>query len=561
LARARARAERGAPARAPERGAMSAVALSASAGDAYGTLDASADAGADARDAAVNDDAHDATERGERSRRVTGCSRRTIGASTIAVAVGVMSACSVFGIGNRFDSLRASASVTKTIREYGGLIDELRWDDRRGFVVPRHSREHYNRNIIGKVNGAAEMIARTIETYMPGRTAKGEPPFDVLFTISDYLETSCVRRDARQSDKCHVDEWEPIFAFGTTLRDRKVLPSVIPAPLMSLNAVSRRVLQSMESGAFSRRWRSRWNETEYGQVLFDKSLLRADLGAESEYAWDKLIPKVVWRGTDYPFLGEQYDGFKKESCSSEDDCFLNDISRARDKEAKIQELLNDDKISPRLRTVLYSALHPDKVDAKFFSGKKGKYNGKREDLVSLRETLGRSLGVDVDGRMNSDEMGRYKYQIDIGGWGGTTWTGLIHKLSMPGVLLHHETSMVDSYYDSLVPWVHYVPVNENMDDLEEKIQWLMENDDKAREISENASKWVNEFATCRSISRHNYEKLAVPLQRLIDPERKFFIDFDVAHDFDQPVVVKASAHTFLDPLNQMDWKREKHSTP
>ena len=52
--------------------------------------------------------------------------------------------------------------------------------------------------------------------------------------------------------------------------------------------------------------------------------------------------------------------------------------------------------------------------------------------------------MDADGRMNSDEMGRYKYQIDIGGWGGTTWTGLIHKLSMPGVLLHHETSMVDS---------------------------------------------------------------------------------------------------------------------
>ena len=59
--------------------------------------------------------------------------------------------------------------------------------------------------------------------------------------------------------------------------------------------------------------------------------------------------------------------------------------------------------------------------------------------------------------------------------------------------------MVDSYYDSLVPWVHYVPVNENMDDLEEKIQWLMENDEKAREISENASKWVNEFASTLQI--------------------------------------------------------------
>jgi len=36
------------------------------------------------------------------------------------------------------------------------------------------------------------------------------------------------------------------------------------------------------------------------------------------------------------------------------------------------------------------------------------------------------------------------------------------------------------------PWVHYVPVAHDLSDLFEIIDWLRENDDKAKKISENA---------------------------------------------------------------------------
>ena len=36
-----------------------------------------------------------------------------------------------------------------------------------------------------------------------------------------------------------------------------------------------------------------------------------------------------------------------------------------------------------------------------------------------------------------------------------------------------------------MPYVHYVPVKNNQSDLIEKIKWLQENDDKARQIAEN----------------------------------------------------------------------------
>ena len=45
--------------------------------------------------------------------------------------------------------------------------------------------------------------------------------------------------------------------------------------------------------------------------------------------------------------------------------------------------------------------------------------------------------------MNLEELAHYKYQIDIGGGGGTTWTGTIQKMAMPGLLFHHITPTKD----------------------------------------------------------------------------------------------------------------------
>lgn len=38
----------------------------------------------------------------------------------------------------------------------------------------------------------------------------------------------------------------------------------------------------------------------------------------------------------------------------------------------------------------------------------------------------------------------------------------------------------------LVPWVHYVPIEWDLSDLEEKIQWIWDHDDEAKKIAENA---------------------------------------------------------------------------
>ena len=48
---------------------------------------------------------------------------------------------------------------------------------------------------------------------------------------------------------------------------------------------------------------------------------------------------------------------------------------------------------------------------------------------------------------------------------GTTWSGTIQKLAMPGLLFHHETEVKDYLFDLIKPYEHYVPVRRDLADL------------------------------------------------------------------------------------------------
>ena len=58
-----------------------------------------------------------------------------------------------------------------------------------------------------------------------------------------------------------------------------------------------------------------------------------------------------------------------------------------------------------------------------------------EEYLKLQE-----LGISVIGEyVSMVEQAKFKYHIDLGGGGGTTWTVTIEKLAMPGLLFHHMT--------------------------------------------------------------------------------------------------------------------------
>ena len=83
----------------------------------------------------------------------------------------------------------------------------------------------------------------------------------------------------------------------------------------------------------------------------------------------------------------------------------------------------------------------------------------------------------------------YKYLVDVDG-NSNAWSALFQKLLSGSVVLKVDSSsnFRQWYYDELIPWKNFVPIKSDMSDLIEKVHWLLDHDDEARQIGENGAK-------------------------------------------------------------------------
>ena len=476
---------------------------------------------------------------GRRARRALQASAAAAFCALVAYAgnreLGGGNVTAAFGALVAYAGNRGLGEENVTAREYGKSIFTLRWDSTNGFRVD---------GIQGYPEGSLPVDARgllekTIEKYYPSRLAPGSDPFEVLYEIDDAPHTQCSSQNYAKTH-CHFEKWQPIFAFGSSPRNNATLPTMRSATLLSLiPCISpAETLGSSPTIDVTKDTEPRCEFLEYKKKMKDMSGcdggasdLRAykDCNAyglfninamqnKSEYEWDSLIDKAVWRGSDFMFLMGGNQAWPNGKPDGK--LFFTEILNAQDRRAKMESLVASDRISPRFRAVLMSKLRPDIIDAKFFQSTLA-------GPVPLRARARNDpLDTDTSEHIEQDTLGKYRYQLDLGGGGGTTWTGTIPKLAMPGVLLHHETSMKDSYFDALEPYKHYLPLKEDLSNFDELIQFVKDNPQKAKEISAAASEWVRKFRKLGNLLRHNYWTVARPLATVLgmDP-----IPFHVAH--------------------------------
>ena len=89
------------------------------------------------------------------------------------------------------------------------------------------------------------------------------------------------------------------------------------------------------------------------------------------------------------------------------------------------------------------------------------------------------------------EFFNHKYQLCIDGT--VAAYRLPYLLAGGSVVFKTESKYYEHFYPDLEPWVHYIPVNEDLSNLVERIQWAREHDEKSFEIAQNA----------RSFALHN----------------------------------------------------------
>ena len=337
------------------------------------------------------------------------------------------------------------------------------------------------------------LFVHAMRTNNPERFRPGQPVFQMVFSVSDYLTTTC----ANDPDLCPTNKfYPPIVSFSSVYRDDRILPTAKSFPNPHFSGC---LYESKVMGSPLCTW---------PQV--DKSL-----------PFDSLINQVVWRGSDFNFLGvlDAYRGMNGRWVHQEFSDALPSMSNA-EVVAKLMARFSD--LTPRWKAVAL-ALH-EAVNGIPGSNSWINVRFTGNSLKGLHHRfLSRGMVVSEEQPMSAMTMSKYKYQIDLAGGtfmdiqrmlalvafllltrrcllstaityfvnyagGGTTWQGTLTKLRMPGVLFHHETPTKDWFYDLMEPWVHYIPIRTDLSNLREQYDWAEANPDKVKKIAEESTK-------------------------------------------------------------------------
>lgn len=146
----------------------------------------------------------------------------------------------------------------------------------------------------------------------------------------------------------------------------------------------------------------------------------------------------------------------------------------------------------------------DKIDKAFWRGRDSRQE--RLDLIDIArknpDLINASLTNFFFFRDKEDEYGpkvphisffeffNYKYQICIDGTVASY--RLPYLLAGDSVVLKQDSPYFEHFYKDLIPNVHYVPFKRDLSNLVTQIKWIMENEEKAKNISRNAREFARE---------------------------------------------------------------------
>jgi hypothetical protein len=175
-------------------------------------------------------------------------------------------------------------------------------------------------------------------------------------------------------------------------------------------------------------------------------------------AWSDKTEKLFWRGT--PWDGKHFGMYDFDNW----------------------------KTIPRGTLVAKSRQNPEWIDASF-----SEYPTKcvQKNLSQCIEQMGPIEYA------SWEKVLSYKYQMIIDGvtcsFPATQW-----KLLSGNLCFKQDSDDIQYYYDELIPWKHYIPVQHNLSDIEDKILWAKKHDKQAQEIAKNG----REFALTHLMPEH-----------------------------------------------------------
>ena len=101
---------------------------------------------------------------------------------------------------------------------------------------------------------------------------------------------------------------------------------------------------------------------------------------------------------------------------------------------------------------------------------------------------------------------------------------------MPGLLFHHETAAKDYIHEDIQPFVHYVPVKEDLSDVMEKLEWAESHPEEAKQIADNASQLMEFLGQPEGFQALFERHMLKPLVKVIEAYKPMNLKDDAAWD-------------------------------
>ena len=143
----------------------------------------------------------------------------------------------------------------------------------------------------------------------------------------------------------------------------------------------------------------------------------------------------------------------------------------------------------RLKAADISIDHPQLLDASITDWKARirKYKGEPINVIDPQKFRFKLS----DKEMNNIEKSNHKYILNIDGY--VSAFRLSSELSMNSVIILVKSDYKLWFSDMLVEYIHYIPVDSNLDNLIDQIKWCIENDKKCMQIAKNAMEFHKKY--------------------------------------------------------------------
>jgi len=348
---------------------------------------------------------------------------------------------------------------------------------------------------------------------------------DLMFLVSTGDSPRLSKECLEQPEVCkRQTDFAPILHFGSAFRNTTILPGLVlmpPPPNKHLRCMAEwQMRHEVCEFLLPKQVTSNGKETNgitYGELV-DYNLGTRDDNVEGGIGWDDLIPQVVWRGSDFPYLTLLHPEMRGLQHSTDAEWLS-----MRGTVQALHDLY--DSLRPRWKAIVittYAELEANTKNANPEQKQEGLpwANMKFSSYTSEYEQWN-ALGVSITGKdMSMDELAKFKYHIDIGGGGGTSLQagnnpGTLEKLALPGLLFHHVSGGVDWYHEHLVPWVHFVPIKEDLSNLRDQFEWAEKNKKKAQKIAKEGTDFVRRMGMPEGLDELHRRHLLKPLEELI----------------------------------------------